>query len=125
MDYPDWTREYFERGYAQRWGLPAPSDRVREEVRALCRLLQLSSTSRVSVNGSRGHEEYERRQRLYRAEELRAALEHAGFAVVALLGDPDGRPFEPTVSSTIWIVGQRGVSRLDIELDREIDQHDR
>lgn len=47
MDYPDWTRQYFQRGYAQRWGLPAPSDRVRQEVRALCRLLQLSTTSRV------------------------------------------------------------------------------
>jgi hypothetical protein len=28
----DWTREYFERGYAQRWGLPAPSDVVTDDV---------------------------------------------------------------------------------------------
>jgi ubiquinone/menaquinone biosynthesis C-methylase UbiE len=248
MDCPDWTREYFERGYAQRWGLPAPSDHVRLEARALCSVLRLSSTSRVldigcghgrhaialaecgldvigldfaaallnraqqvatelrasaywvrgdmrrlpvrsecaeavivmdafgffdteeeheailreaarvlttggrlalkvvnggivldtfrdrdreerdgtvvsvhrtltldpprmtesiSVTGSRGHGEYERRQRLYRAEELSVALEHAGFAVVGVFARPDGTPFEPAVSSTIWIVGQR------------------
>jgi ABC-type lipopolysaccharide export system ATPase subunit/predicted RNA methylase len=44
---PDWTREYFERGYAQRWGLLAPSDRVRLEAAGLWTLLQLSPTSRV------------------------------------------------------------------------------
>jgi ubiquinone/menaquinone biosynthesis C-methylase UbiE len=44
---PDWTREYFERGYAQRWGLPAPSDHVRLEADGLYSLLQLSPTSRV------------------------------------------------------------------------------
>ena len=64
-------------------------------------------TESISVSGSRGHGEYERRQRLYRAEELRAALEHAGFAVVGVFARPDGTPFEPTVSSTMWIVGQR------------------
>jgi hypothetical protein len=35
---------------------------------------------RLSISGSRGHGEYERRQRLYRAEELGAALEHIGFS---------------------------------------------
>jgi hypothetical protein len=64
-------------------------------------------TERISVSGSRGHGEYERRQRLYRVEELRAALEHAGVAVVGVFSRPDGTPFEPTVSSTMWIVGQR------------------
>ena len=54
MDSPDWTREYLERGYAQRWGLPAPSDRVRLDAKALCGLLQLSSTSRV-VDVGCGH----------------------------------------------------------------------
>jgi ubiquinone/menaquinone biosynthesis C-methylase UbiE len=245
---PDWTREYFERGYAQRWGLQPPSDHVRLEASGLWNLLQLSPTSRVidigcghgrhalaiaergpevigidfavalltrarhlavglhtqvrwirgdmrrlplrsacagaaivtdafgffeteeehnavlreaarvlttdgrlglkvvnggplldtfrekdreerdgvvvsvsrtltldpprmtekiSVSGNRGHGEYERRQRLYRAEELRAALEHAGFDIVGVFAGPDGIPFEPTVSSTMWIVGQR------------------
>src|SRR5262249_29359373 len=44
---PDWTRKYFECGYAQRWGLPAPSAHVRLEASGLCDLLQLSPTSRV------------------------------------------------------------------------------
>ena len=37
---PDWTREYFERGYAERWGLPAPSDHVRRQAAGLSTLLQ-------------------------------------------------------------------------------------
>ena len=245
---PDWTREYFERGYAQRWGLPAPSDDVRAEAGGLWDLLQLSPASRVvdigcghgrhalalaergaevigidfavallnrarhlsadlgarprwirgdmrrlplrsecvgaaivmdafgffeteeeheavlreaarvvtaggrltlkvvnggplldafretdyeerdgtvvsvsrtltldpprmteriRVSGSRGQGEYQRRQRLYRAGELRAALEHAGFSVVGAFAHPDGTPFDSTVSSTMWLVGQR------------------
>src|SRR6185295_18864017 len=44
---PDWTHEYFERGYAQRWGLPAPSEHVRQQARGLWNLLQLSPTSCV------------------------------------------------------------------------------
>jgi len=245
---PDWTRDYFERGYAQRWGLPAPSDQVRREAAGLWTLLQLSPTSRVidigcghgrhalplaergaevvgldfasallnrarqlaaelrtevpwirgdmrrlpfrsgcadaaivmdafgffdteqeheavlreaarvvtiggrlvlkvvnggpvlddfretareerdgvvvlvsntlaldpprmtqriSVSGGRGRGEYERRQRLYRVEEVRAALEHVGFSVMGVCADPYGSPFDQTVQSTMWIVGQR------------------
>ena len=245
---PDWTREYFERGYAQRWGLPAPSDHVRLQAGGLWNLLQLSPTSRVidigcghgrhalalaergpevigldfavallkrarhlatelraqvhwirgdmrrlpfrsecanavimmdafgffdaeeeheavlreagrvlttggrlvlkvvnggpiiyafrdtdraerdgvvisvsstltidpprmtqriSVSGPRGQGEYERRQRLYRVEELCAALEHVGFAIVGVFASPDGATFEPTASPAMWIVGQR------------------
>jgi len=248
VEMPDWTREYFERGYAQRWGLPAPSDHVRVEAGGLWDLLQLSPTARVvdigcghgrhalalaergaevigldfaaallnrarhlaadlgtrphwiradmrqlplrsecagtaivmdafgffeteeeheavlreaarvltvggrlalkvvnggplldafretdheerdgtvvsvsrtltlgpprmmeriRVSGSRGQGEYQRRQRLYRVGELRAALEHSGFSVVGVFARPDGTPFEPTVSSTMWVVGQR------------------
>jgi SAM-dependent methyltransferase len=243
-----WTRDYFERGYAQRWGLPAPSDQVRPEAAGLWTLLQLSPTSRVvdigcghgrhalalaqrgaavfgldsasallnrarelaaelraevrwirgdmrrlpfrsgcadavivmdafgffdnepehesvlreaarivmtggrlalkvvnggavldgfrgtereerdgavvlvsstlaldpprmtqkiSVSGGRGRGDYQRRQRLYRAEELRAALEQVGFSVTGVFADPDGSPFEPAASATIWIVGRR------------------
>ena len=43
----DWTRDYFERGYAQRWGLQAPSDQVRQEAAGLWNLLQLSEPCRV------------------------------------------------------------------------------
>ena len=64
-------------------------------------------TQRISVSGSRGDGEYERRQRLYRADELRTALEGAGFSVVGVFADPDGTRFEPAQSSTMWIVGQR------------------
>ena len=64
-------------------------------------------TQRISVSGSRGQGEYERRQRLYRVDELRAALEQAGFSVVGVFAGPDGTPFEPAVSSAMWIVGQR------------------
>jgi ubiquinone/menaquinone biosynthesis C-methylase UbiE len=70
-------------------------------------------TERISVSGSRGHGEYERRQRLYRVEELRAALEHAGFAIVGVFARPDGTPFEPRLSSTMWIVGQRCATQQD------------
>jgi ubiquinone/menaquinone biosynthesis C-methylase UbiE len=256
MGAPDWTREYFERGYGQRWRLLPPSDQVRREAAALWNLLQLSPTSRVidigcghgrhalalaergaevvgldfavallnrarqlaeelrirggwirgdmrrlpfraecadgaimmdafgffdtedeheavlreaarvltaggrlalkvvngglvlddfrdtereerdgvvvsvvntltfdpprltqriSVRGSRGHGEYERRQRLYRVEELRTAIGHAGFFVVDVFGDPDGAPFEPGTSSTMWIVAVRRQPRPGIE----------
>ena len=43
----DWALDYFERGYAQRWGLSAPSDEVRLQIGGLYELLQLSPTSRV------------------------------------------------------------------------------
>lgn len=245
---PDWTREYFERGYAQRWGLLAPSERVRLEAAALWTLLELSPacriidigcghgrhalalaergsevigldfavtllhrarhlaaesrtqvhwirgdmrrlpfrsgcadaailtdafgffdteeehdtvlreaarvvtnrgrlalkvvngglvlddfretereerdgvvvlvsntlafdpprlTQRINVSGSRGQGQYERRQRLYRVDELRAVLERAGFFVVGVFAGPDGAPFEPMRSSAMWVVGQR------------------
>jgi ubiquinone/menaquinone biosynthesis C-methylase UbiE len=65
-------------------------------------------TQRISVSGSRGYGEYERRQRLYRVEELRAVLEDAGFSVVDVFGSPDGVPFDPTTSSAMWVVAERG-----------------
>jgi ubiquinone/menaquinone biosynthesis C-methylase UbiE len=53
-------------------------------------------TQRISVSGSRGHGEYERRQRLYGVEELRAALEDAGVSVVGVFATPDGAVLEPS-----------------------------
>jgi hypothetical protein len=63
----------------------------------------------VSIGGSRGRGrgEYERRQRLYRVGELRAALADAGFSILGVFAKPDGTPFEATTSSSMWIVGQR------------------
>src|SRR5262245_28600467 len=43
----EWTHDYFERGYAQRWGLRAPTDQVRVEARGLWSLLHLTRASRV------------------------------------------------------------------------------
>lgn len=64
-------------------------------------------TQRIRISGARGDGEYERRQRLYRVEEVRAALERAGFSVVGVFASPDGEPFEPAVSPAMWIVGER------------------
>ena len=63
-------------------------------------------TERISISGSRGPGEYERHQRLYRFEDVRIALEHAGFAVINAFALPDGTPFDPMASPTMWIVGQ-------------------
>jgi D-alanine-D-alanine ligase len=247
MAMPDWAHEYFERGYAQRWGLAAPSGRVRLEVDGIWNILQLSHTSRVvdigcghgrhalvlaergadvvgvdfadsllsraqqlatvsparvrwirgdmrrvpvqsgcadaalimdafgffetdeedervvrearrilrprgslllkvvngvpiltafrdneherrdgvdvsvsntltmdpprmtqrlRVSGNRGEGRYERRQRLYRAAELQALLERAGFSVTGILANTDGAPFESAQSGTIWMSGE-------------------
>ena len=64
-------------------------------------------TERLSVRGSRGDGEYERRQRLYGAEDLRALFERVGFANVGVFASPDRGPFQPTASPSIWIVGRR------------------
>jgi hypothetical protein len=75
-------------------------------------------TQRISVSGPRGQGEYERRQRLYRVEELSAALEHVGFAIVGVFASPGGATFEATASSTIWMVGQRS-GACDIGFPRD------
>jgi len=61
---------------------------------------------RISVSGSRGEGSYERRQRLYRVEDVCAALVRAGFSVVGVFASPDGTAFEPTTSGTMWVIGQ-------------------
>jgi ubiquinone/menaquinone biosynthesis C-methylase UbiE len=42
MTVPRWAREYFEYGYAQRWGLPPVSDRIRLETDGLWNQLRLT-----------------------------------------------------------------------------------
>jgi ubiquinone/menaquinone biosynthesis C-methylase UbiE len=64
-------------------------------------------TQRLTVSGSRGQGSYERRQRLYRVEELQAILERSGFTVTGLFANTDGAPFDSRRSSTIWLVGRR------------------
>jgi len=70
---------------------------------------------RISVQGNRGHGEYERRQRLYRVGELRAALERAGLSVVDVFGDPGGAPFDPASSSTMWVVARHRGGKIAVE----------
>ena len=67
--------------------LPVPNGTLVAVSRALT-LDPPRMIERLSISGNRGHGEYERRQRLYRAEELGAALEHVGFSV----GGPAARP---------------------------------
>ena len=64
-------------------------------------------TQRLTVNGSGGQGTYERRQRLYRAEDLQAVLERCGFSVTGIFANTEGAPFDSSQSSTIWLVGRR------------------
>ncbi len=64
-------------------------------------------TEKIRLTGDFGTREYERRQRLYRVEELTAALERAGFSVTGVFAQPDGTPFQPTVSAAMWVSGRR------------------
>ena len=41
----DWARDYFERGYAQRWGVPPPSNQIRAEADGLWDQLRLTPGS--------------------------------------------------------------------------------
>jgi ubiquinone/menaquinone biosynthesis C-methylase UbiE len=61
---------------------------------------------RICVSGIRGNNEYERRQRLYRSEELCYGLERAGLSVVGVFASVAGVPFEPDTSPALWVVGQ-------------------
>jgi ubiquinone/menaquinone biosynthesis C-methylase UbiE len=62
---------------------------------------------RVSVSGSRGTGQYERRQRLYRADELSAAAKRVGLTIVGVFADACGAVFEPTTSPSMWLIAQR------------------
>ena len=77
---------------------------------AISRTLTLSPsrmTERIRVSGSRGNGEYERRQRLYDADDLRVALGRAGLAVTGTFAGAEGTTFEPMASSAMWVVAQR------------------
>ncbi len=61
----------------------------------------------LSITDSGGSGQYERRQRLYRVDELYAGTMRAGFEIVGVFADATGEPFEPTTSSSIWVIGRR------------------
>lgn len=50
----DWAREYFDRGYGQRWGLRAPNDQVQTDAAGIWKLLELSAGERLADVGC-GH----------------------------------------------------------------------
>jgi SAM-dependent methyltransferase len=62
---------------------------------------------RIVVSGPGGTGEYERRQRLYTAEELCAALERAGLSVEGVFSSAQRAAFEPAASPTMWVIGRR------------------
>jgi SAM-dependent methyltransferase len=64
-------------------------------------------TEKIVVTGLRGNGEYERRQRLYRSEEICRTVERAGHSVVGIFSSADGAPFEPAISATMWLIGER------------------
>lgn len=102
----EWIGEYFERGYAQRWGLEPPSGATYEEVRCLSELLQLGPGDRlldigcghgrhavafgdrgVCVTGLDGSAAL-----LHRARDL---ADRSGVAVAWVRGDMRRLPFRP------------------------------
>lgn len=62
---------------------------------------------KITVNGSRGIGEYERRQRLYRPAEIYNMVERAGFSILGVFANTDGTPFQPAVSRAMWLIGER------------------
>lgn len=87
------------------------SDRVERDgtVVTLSRTLTLAPprmTERIVVSGARGNGQYERRQRLYRSDELCAVLERAGLSIAGVFESATGTSFDPAASSTIWVIGE-------------------
>ena len=62
---------------------------------------------RLQISGVRGTGEYERRQRLYRADDICAALERIGLSGASVFASPDRSPFDHKASPAMWVVGQR------------------
>ena len=62
---------------------------------------------RVSVSGSRGNGQYERRQRLYRGDELSAGAKRVGLIILGMFADAHGAMFEPATSPSMWLILQR------------------
>jgi ubiquinone/menaquinone biosynthesis C-methylase UbiE len=87
------------------------SDRAEREgtVVTISRTLTLNPSrmiEKISVTGSRGNGEYERRQRLYQPEEINKMFERAGLSIAGIFADAHGMQFEPETSKTMWIIGK-------------------
>jgi hypothetical protein len=64
-------------------------------------------TEKITVTGLRGNGEYERRQRLYRPEEMYAMVDRAGLSILGVFANADGTPFEPAISTAMWLIVER------------------
>jgi ubiquinone/menaquinone biosynthesis C-methylase UbiE len=64
----------------------------------------------VTVKGPRGDGRYERRQRLYRSEDMYGILERAGFSIASIYASADGTVFLPTTSAVMWLFCDRKVT---------------
>jgi len=60
---------------------------------------------RLHISGPDGAGDYERHQRLYRADEICEALETAGVHVEGVFADPQGTAFDPQGTPGAWIFG--------------------
>jgi len=58
------------------------------------------------ITGPSGRSEFERRQRLYRAPEMCAALEHAGLSVTTLAANISGSQFDASSSPSMMIIAE-------------------
>jgi SAM-dependent methyltransferase len=61
----------------------------------------------LTVEGPRGSGRYQRRQRIYRMAEVTAGIEAVGLAIVAVVADVMGAPFEPATSPAIVVIAER------------------
>lgn len=64
-------------------------------------------TEQIEIRGPQGSATYQRRQRLYRQDEIRAAVERAGLAPVNVTATAAGDAFEPATSPALVIIAER------------------
>jgi hypothetical protein len=69
--------------------LPVGQDR-RETISRTLLLEPARMIERVSVSGSRANGQYERRQRLYQANELSSDVKRVGLAIFGVFADANG-----------------------------------
>jgi SAM-dependent methyltransferase len=60
----------------------------------------------IVITGPSGSSEFERHQRLYRASEICAALEHVGLSVTSLSANISGSQFDPSLSPAMMIIAE-------------------
>jgi SAM-dependent methyltransferase len=61
----------------------------------------------IVIRGPERIDRYQRRQRLYRLDEVFTALENAGFVLIDMAATIGGAPFDPSTSPSMVIVAER------------------